>query len=141
MEPLWNLRPAADSDIPFILSSWLHGYRKASVTSGISNTIYFKSHEALLKNLLRVSNIVVACAKDNPDQIFGYVVSEYDGISLTVHWLYIKQPFRGLGMARSLMGVIRDTTYQVEWHTSRTRPSGLLGPVSVYNPYLLYKHV
>ncbi len=139
MEPLWNLRPAAESDIPFILSSWLHGYRKASVTSGISNTIYFKSHEQLLKNLLGSANVVVACALDNPDQIFGYAVFECDTINLTAHWIYVKQPFRALGMGRHLMSEVRTSPHQVEWHTARTRPSSLLAN-SNYSPYRLWSY-
>lgn len=140
MSELWNLRPANAADTPFILSSWLHGYRKASVTSGISNTIYFKSQEALLKRLLGVAHVVVACSKDDPDQIFGYAAYETDGVNLVVHWVYVKQPFRALGMARSLLAVVRDTPHYVEWHSSRTRPSALLGPTSAYNPYMIWRH-
>ena len=140
MEPLWNLRLSTEDDLPFILSSWLRGHRKASVTSGISNTIYYRSQEALLKKLLAASVVVVACAKDDVDQIFGYVCYEaVGGINLAVHWVYVKQPFRSLGMARDLLQFARSAEHQVEWHTSRTRPSALTA-AGTYNPYLIWSY-
>lgn len=142
MESHWNLRLSTEADLPFILSSWLRGYRQSSVTSGISNTVYYRSHEAALKRLLVDAVVIVACAKDDPNQIFGYVVGEHDGIAaLTVHWVYVKQPFRRLGMAAHLLATLRDTPHDVEWHSARTRPSRLFTSKSALNPYALWRHV
>lgn len=75
---------------------------------GIESDIYYPDQEALIKTILGRSYVVVACSGDDPDQIFGYLVTEEQGPDICFHWLYIKYPFRRIGLARGLLNAVID---------------------------------
>jgi GNAT superfamily N-acetyltransferase len=89
-------------DENFIYSTWLKGLRYGNeLFSLIDQEIYFKTYHVIIEFLLKhpTTRIEVAALKEDPEVILGYVVRNQD----TVHWLFVKQAWRGIGLARSLL--------------------------------------
>lgn len=98
------IRPGVVEDIRFIFNSWLKSYRDANAVAGVPNTLYFKGqHEVVERILARPGLLVlVACTPEDEKQILGYVVASETKAGTVLHWLYVKHPFRGFGIAREL---------------------------------------
>lgn len=101
-------------DRPFILNSWVKSYKKRVVRDADdleAYRAYISGQNTLSSNLLSQSNSLVACHESDQDQIFGYIVYERPS---TVHYIYVKVPFRGLGIAKRLyLEAIEDHTRPV----------------------------
>lgn len=94
------IRHYVKSDINFIKASWLRSYRYGSLfAQGITNEIYYLFHAQLIVRLLdRGASVLVACDINDPNVVFGFLVSE-PGVA---HFAYVKRPFRRLGILRRL---------------------------------------
>ncbi len=107
-----KIRTAKNEDVPFIVSTWLNNYRKGSDFTKrpqIIPPIYFKYHHAVIERILirQSCRAVVAHAPEDVDTILGFIVWE-TGLLLSlprdiVHYIYVKEPFQGLGVASSLV--------------------------------------
>ena len=64
---------------------------------------FASAQHLLIDGLLGAESIVclVATAKDDPDQVYGYIVA-CPGLRV-LHWIYVKAPFRRAGVANRLM--------------------------------------
>ena len=95
-------RDKREGDTPFIFASWLKGLRFGNDWYGlIDSKIYFKVYHDFIEMLLAKPDVTVkvACMKDAPDVILGYSV--YSGTRLD--WVYVKDRWRGLGVAKDLV--------------------------------------
>ncbi len=93
-------RSSKPEDINFILATWLRGLRYGNeLFEQIDKDIYFAEYHKVIEALLRVSQVRVACLKDDPDTILGYAVLQGD----KVHWIHIKSAWRRIGIAKSLL--------------------------------------
>jgi hypothetical protein len=114
----FRLRPAAESDLGFILSTWLNGATEAWDTakrtdvSAWSSTGIRVGHFAdLTRRFTRdaVTSIlqrpdcraVVACDVEDDDVIYGYAVAE-PGARI-VHWVCVKHQFKRRGIAHDMV--------------------------------------
>lgn len=134
-----SLRRASEDDIGFIFNSWLKSYRNSLFAKTISNTIYFSEHHKIIEKLAKTSEIIIACNPDDPNQIYGYACAEkIDGI-FTLHYIYVKQPFRRLGLANFMLTAFDVDMSEPSIHTHQTKVSELLAAKfnTVYHPYLL----
>jgi ATP sulfurylase len=99
-----KIRPYQESDKPFILNSWLKSNRDNYLVRGVSNTIYYEKHHAVVMNLLAVSNTVVLCDPESPNVVYAYVVFDIlPGDILVLHYAYVKQSFRRMHLMRTLV--------------------------------------
>ena len=133
------LRKVIPSDISFIFSSWLKSYRSSNFAKNISNTIYYKAHHNLIETLLRYSDVIIACSSTDQDQIFGYMVaSRIDGI-FTIHYAYVKHPYRKLGIGTMMLGAFDHDFSTVGCYTHDTYIAHRLSVKYnlVYHPYLM----
>ena len=93
-------RPAIQGDLPFILATWLrslfYGHR---FYGSIKKDVFFRQYERLLKRVIPLCTVEVACLSDDENVILGYVV--YRGS--TLHWVYVKQSWRRMGIASRLL--------------------------------------
>lgn len=135
-----RLRPATESDVPFIFNSWLKCYRHSNNTRGCENPVYFAQHHILLEGLCKRSTILIACNENDISQIYGYVCSEMVEGVLVVHFIYVKEMFRKFGVANILAAAIGFEREAPVFYTHRTFSSeGLEKKFKiVYNPYLAY---
>ena len=96
-----RIRDYRPEDHNFILSTWLKSYRNSIFAKHIPNDPYFRHHDRLISNLLMRAKVDVVCDPLYENQVFGYVVrSPRRDI---VHYIYIKYPFRKLGLAQHLI--------------------------------------
>lgn len=95
-------RPFVASDHNFILNSWLKSWRNGPLRS-IPNEQYYAEQTFVVQQLLANSRVTVACSPDDAEQIFGYIVSQDSPAGRYVHYLYVKLPYRQVGIARALL--------------------------------------
>ena len=127
------LRPKQADDESFIYSSWLRSYRSSPIVTHMNNDVYYDNHKLVIKKLLEISDVMIACNPEDPDQIYGFICYE-PGI---IHYLYVKYPFRKMGLAKYLLSSIpSDATKIIITHLTSSVKSRLNDEM-IYNPYIL----
>jgi hypothetical protein len=82
-------RPALESDLNFVLSSWLKSYCR-SRQPNVSKEDYYKGHSDLLIRLLSSVDTTIACPDGNENVIIGFCAHA----GQIVHYIYVKNTFR-----------------------------------------------
>ena len=107
---------------------------------GISNPVYYAQHHVLVEGLCQTATITVCVNAADHSQIFGYIAHESIEGQPVVHYVYVKEPYRLLGLSKLLLqqaGVALDRPFfcthrtQVIKHIEGKYPC-------IYNPYLAY---
>lgn len=103
--PLFTLRSVGERDMPFVYHSFLKSFRDSPDTVGIPNDLFYEQQHDVVESLVRspLARAVVACAPDDPDQIYGYIIGRDCGQYRVLDWVYVKHPFRNYGIARALV--------------------------------------
>lgn len=135
-----RLRPATETDVPFLFNSWLRCYRHSHNTRGCENPVFFAQQHKLLEGLCKRASITIACNQADIAQIYGYICHEQIEGVLVVHFVYVKEIYRKFGVAGILAqsaGFDKDAPV---FYTHRTYSAeGLERKFKmVYNPYLAY---
>lgn len=113
-------RPMAPGDVNFVLDSWLRSYRESPWAGCTPNNVFFQVyHEAIEGLLARGAKVEVACAKHDPDKILGWICSEAVKGGSCVHFTYIKDPYRRMGLATELID--RNAQENRRFYTFRTK--------------------
>jgi GNAT superfamily N-acetyltransferase len=134
----WTIRPAVGNDLAFIYSCWLNSYRSDShIGSTCRKSVYYDSYNQVIDRILDEAYTLVRVAVDPNDEnvIYGYAV--YD--PSTIHYVFVKEAFRELGIAASLLEHALKTTTE---YSHRTRcVAELLNEHRelTYNPFSLFK--
>jgi GNAT superfamily N-acetyltransferase len=106
MTSLVALRPAVADDASFVLSSWLKSFfRHRSAWQSmvrLTERQYFKGHHELLRWIITRSETVVACPADDPGLICGWCCYQPLTPVCVVHYVYVKDKYRGFGIGRQL---------------------------------------
>lgn len=110
-----RIRGPEGDDVNVILSAWTWGYfdwlkshlRSADSAEAVeydrlAKAAYLEDYRPRIGELLRRSEVLVACAVDDPWQVFGWLAWEADPVSGTLHYAYVKKPFRQQGIFRAL---------------------------------------
>lgn len=99
-----KIRPAINSDYPYILASFTRELHKVVPYNFMSNKSFFPYYTKLINAILYKSNITVACLEDNEEDIAGYLIaSDYNKDNLIVYWGQTKAIFRRLGIMKLLL--------------------------------------
>lgn len=99
----FTIRPAKASDYSFISNSYLKSYRTAPEATFMMNDIYYPEHIKRLEHMTKTGRTLVACSSDDPDQILGYLIVGKSYSWDVIHYLYVKYPFRHMGIAKALV--------------------------------------
>ena len=130
-------RPARDTDLPFVIQTWLRSNRRGPFGSGLTEREYYDTHDPLVRRLLKEETTVIAHPPDSDDEIMGYVCFG----DKAIHFIYVKSLYRRLGVGWELLdatGRKRDEVIPVttapphfisKWLEDKVRISN--------NPYLL----
>lgn len=135
-----KIRPATDNDVPFILNSWLKSYRdNGPIAQNVPNTIYYAGHHKILQKIIRRSQVLVACDEKDESQIFGYASAERIDGHFVLHFVYIKQQFRKMGIGTSLLNMFEHDPSTVSIFTHHTRMAERMHMKynMVYHPYVI----
>ena len=85
--------------MPFVFSTWLKNFRD-SAHPHLARPDYFAGEHRLIELLVsRGAAVLLACDCDDATQLLGWICHEVN----TVHYLYVKQVFRKLGIGRKLL--------------------------------------
>lgn len=102
-----RIRAPDGDDASFLLHSWLTSYLdwiRGDLQGGsaeaerLLKAAYFGEYKPRFVELLKRSTVLVACAPDDAWQILGWLAHE----GATMHYCYVKRPFRRQGLAREL---------------------------------------
>lgn len=137
-------REFREDDEAFIFNSWLKSFQEGSRwASEIPPQIYFANHKKVVAQLLKDSGIVIAANPESTDQIFGYGVYQPSTGGVTVlHYIYVKHPYRKLGIGRDVVQMIRrlsnhdDALPMVASHIGSSWDAIREKWNLVYNPYV-----
>jgi GNAT superfamily N-acetyltransferase len=134
------LRPLMPGDERLIFNSWLNSYREgAQGAREVTRNLYFSQHHRLIERVLHRGVVVVAADATEPANILGYAVGERVGGLAVVHYVYVKAPFRNVGIGSALLKSLCAGAEGVH-HSHATRAGVQLVKrfKSVFNPYLAH---
>lgn len=87
-------------DGPFIFDSWRRSYiGQSPFTQFIPRKEFDREHSKVISKLIERSTPRIAVKTEDPDVIVGYIVFEPN----ILHYVYVKEAFRGFGMCRKLI--------------------------------------
>lgn len=133
-----RIRPATEGDVSLLFSSWLKSYRSSLFAKQISNTVYYAEQHKVIEGLLKTSTVLIICEDTDPTNIYGWICAELiDGI-FVLHYVYVKHPYRKLGLAKFLLNQFNHETGAASMASHMTRIGEQLAPKFgvVYSPYL-----
>lgn len=137
-----------------IYSSWLSSYRISRSVRGVPHSVYFLKHHRVIEMLLRMPETLplIACDADNPHHIFGWCVSQVVNGVLCIHYLFVKEEYRKMGVAKRMVRQLLDQEAQempVIVYTHDTpdvfrslgpqKERGYMGAQWVYDPYVIWQ--
>lgn len=97
------VRPVNLNDKNYFMSSWLHNQYHSSqyYFAYMPQDLFFKEYTKYIAQLLFNPDckIDVAVLETDPDMILGFVCYFPD----TIHWCYVKNKYRGKGIAKLLL--------------------------------------
>ena len=101
----FTLRPAVETDVAYILDTWLEGM--ASEYRDVRKSDYeTQARLHILRILERGPGVAIASPVDEPSVIWAYIVVEGQAI----HWCYVRRSHRRLGIARRLVTTVLPNT-------------------------------
>lgn len=101
-----ELRRMRESDRPLVLHSWVTSYAAKSQDArdyqGAAHSLFSSDYAHVVRDLVERSNVVVACLKDAPDTVIGWMAIENDAL----HYVLVKPRWRRMGVARWLLAAL-----------------------------------
>lgn len=139
---MFETREAIAADLNYIMSSWMAFskliLKKRPPYAWLDAKVVNAHLRPLLKPVLIRSNVMVAHAKADRNQIYGYVVYEKKPEATIVHMLVVKEVFQGLGIARHLWNLATENAPKII-HTFDSYVFSKKNKRNAqYNPYLLW---
>jgi GNAT superfamily N-acetyltransferase len=140
MKDLIEIRQGNSSDANFILNSWLKSYRESEFGSDIPKHTYFVGHHELVTKAIQRSQVFCAVSKEDSSQIYGWICLEPGKESKvpSLHYCYVKHPYRGWGIARSLLLHALDQELFSFSHLPDGKFHRLLNKHGHYDPYRFF---
>lgn len=101
------VRPVRATDLNFIFDSWMKSWRGSKWAGTTPNHLYYETQRTLIEGLIsRGAKIYIAYPEDHEEVILGWTCSEEKDGEAVVHYLYVKDPFLGLGIQERLISVL-----------------------------------
>lgn len=98
-----SYRSPAQSDLAFIMSTWLKGQRHQGDRSFMTNRTYFDNEKKRIEKILSKSFIVIICDPEDSNHVFGYLAYNMLGDIFIIHYAHLKKAFRKLGLMSALL--------------------------------------
>lgn len=141
-EQEWSIRRASGNDLNFIYDTWLNSYKHDSLFGKIFRTgFFFDEYRYVIDSILAnpTTTILIACLPQSPEVILGYLVCNKTHLD----YCFVKDAFRNLGIAKSLVNNAYKTTTTPHVITHKTSTLGRVLPIGKYdleyNPFILFK--
>jgi GNAT superfamily N-acetyltransferase len=90
------------SDESFLYATWIKSYHVPRCPA----PFYLRGQREVINNILKDpnTNVLVAADQETQELIYGYIVTNANN----VHYVYVKGPYRGNGIATSLLSSLED---------------------------------
>lgn len=140
-----HFRHATTNDVGFVKHAWATEYKFASASRYIPTDIYNASIRDLIDSILPKSLCIIACENEAPEHNYGFFcwTPQIKELPLLAHWIYVKDDYRRMGIARQLITAAIPTVKQ---HTITTtfanklfQNEDIVNSYKLsYNPYSLF---
>ena len=91
----------------FLFDSWLKSFKPSRYAGPVQGNLYWKMYRESVQQLLEqwgVSVLMAYCPDDSPpDDLYGYICYEEGFSQPVIHYVYVKDKYRGRGVMRLLM--------------------------------------
>jgi len=136
IEDLIEVRGAEKDELNFVMHSWLRSLRSFEpFYRSMPGETYFREHGLRADAALKRGYCLVVSPRDHPKIISGYIVWETVMLrkepTTIIHYIYIKENFRKMGIASLLIETINTDRKFI------ASARGLAFRDMDYNPYLL----
>lgn len=132
---LVGIRPFRLSDRNFVLATFLRGlYYGDSWFSQMNKATFMYEYHKILMHIMSNPNteITVACLREDPETILAYSLTSKD--QTTLHWVFTKKAWRGIGITKDLV----PQTVTTVTHLTKTGLSIIHNKKSIeFNPFKL----
>lgn len=113
MSKSYSIRGFHPDDIPFLHSSWGSSYYTgATYNKFLGPGEFHKHHRPIRESIFDrpCSSFDIVCSTDDPGLIMAWMSWEKpeDEDFILIHYLYVKQAFKGEGLARELLLRFKD---------------------------------
>jgi len=137
-----RIRKAEASDVGFIFSSWLKSYRDSFFAQNITTTIFYSEHHKVIERLLKGCDVYVACNDNDVSELYGFICGERIEGLFVLHYVYVKQMYRSLGIATMLLNTYSHDSSTAALYTHHNKVSQKLAAKYnlVHSPYLALNH-
>ena len=90
------IRPWRPTDRPFVADTWLASFKQSHWKGLIRDSSYREVYGSIVDEILDSPGVrvVVDCNPDDEDQIFGWACVRDSKPLPTLHYLYVKHPYR-----------------------------------------------
>jgi GNAT superfamily N-acetyltransferase len=115
------VRDAAPEDRGYVARSWMETYRNSPLAKSLGGAAYSFGWGRVVTKHLDASRCEVACLKDDPRAIVGFIVYELptQAAAFKVHYLCVRDTWRRQGVASMLVGHARVPDVAVKYsHTA-----------------------
>lgn len=103
-------RPAKAQDLNFVFDSWMKSWRVSKWSGTIPNHLYYETQRTLIEDLIaRGAKIVIAYPEGYDETILGWACGEEKAGKAVLHYVYVKDPFLGLGIPTRLVSILPGT--------------------------------
>lgn len=99
----WILRDAVNTDIPYIMSTWLKSSRRQGDRAFMTNTVYFANEKRRIGDILERAQTLVLANPVDHDHIIGWVCFELIADVFLLHYVYIKRDYQKNGYAKKAL--------------------------------------
>jgi GNAT superfamily N-acetyltransferase len=118
----FEIRAATESDLRFVLSSWLASYRGAHAAGMIQMTDWVTVMSPQVDAVLSRVGVTVLVAghptaEPGTADVYGWIAAEHQGGTIPlIHYCYVKHAYRRRGFARRLLQALRlSATDEIEY--------------------------
>lgn len=132
------LRPANSEDVPFVFNAWLKSFRNSQFAKPMLNEIFYAEHHKVIEKILNHYDVIVACNEEDKSQIYGFICAGYTENIFTLHYVYVKQPFRKMGIGTALLNGFEHTPEYTSVYTHQSKLAERLAEKynMIYHPYV-----
>lgn len=136
----YRARAIEPGDEKLIFATWLNSFEPYR-DRRVPRDLYYAEQHALISKLLAESvksgHGLVACTKDDPSMIVGWLSGRPGGV---LDYVFVKSIYRRMGVAKFLLDSFNVRPMAAFTHYTEVVPmlriAGLLPNGAVYNPYL-----
>jgi GNAT superfamily N-acetyltransferase len=143
------------TDIDFVFDSWLRSYFHYLKTKThfqnreldpnwkdplLDIQVFFPEHRRIIENL--DATVLLAVNPEDTEQIYGWMCASHPNEEAVIlHYCFVKQPFRHLGISKELLKASLKEKSRVFYthftHSGKEYLFKNLGECAIYNPYMM----